>query len=132
MTKQNNTEKAQKIKVSFDFWKEKKGIIILKFPQVINKMTGLRGNNGLWGGYDLWSEYNIISRNKKNKIVFGMSINCSDLMNPVRKDYIAVTERGIILDRFEKDYRNYFDKSVKNWKDEVIEKFKNSKKEAQK
>ena len=112
----------QKIKVSFDIYEGKKGSILLKFPQKINKHTGLIGNDSLWNGYSLWSKYNIVS--KKKGIVFGKAINCSDLMNPETYDYIAVTEKGIILNTFTKDYRNYFDKSVKEWKDEVVEKLK--------
>ena len=116
-----NTE--QKIKVSFNIYEGKKGSILLKFPQKINKLTGMIGNDSLWNGYDLWSEYNIVSKNKG--VVFGMTIKCSDLMNPETKDYIAVTEQGKILDAFTKDYRNYFDKSVKEWKDEVINNLSN-------
>jgi len=116
------TEIKQKIKVSFDIYKGKKGSILLKFPQVIK--NGLSYNNTYRNGYSLWSEYNIVSRDKKNKVVFGMSVDCSNLMKPETYDYIAITEGGIILDTFTKDYRNYFDKSVKEWKNEVIKKLK--------
>ena len=111
-------KEKQLIKVSFDKWEGTKGIIILKFPQRINPHTGLKGNNTLWNGYDLWSEYDIVS--KRKGVVFGKAIHCSNLMNPETYDYIAVTEEGIILDCFTKDYRNYFGKSVKGWKDGVM------------
>ena len=115
------TKIKQKIKVSFNIYEGKKGSILLEFPQKINKNTGLIGNDTLWNGYSLRSEYNIVS--KRGSIIFGKAINCSDLMNPETYDYIAVTEEGKILDRFEKDYRLLFDKSVKEWKDEVVNEF---------
>ena len=111
----------QKIKVSFNIYEGKKGSILLEFPQKINKLTGIMGNDNLWDGYDLWSEYNIVS--KRGNIIFGMMIHCSNLMKPETYDYIAVTEEGVILGRFEKDYRKYCDKSVKEWKDEVVNEF---------
>lgn len=118
----------EKIEVSFDEFEGTKGVIILKFPQKKNPNTGLIGNYTLWNGHDLSNKYSIVSR--KGSVIFGKSINCSNLMNPETYDYIAVTEKGVILDQFTKDYRNYCDLSVKEWKDEVLNRLNNSKQDA--